>query len=346
MARIRVVLYGLGKIGRLAARLMIDKGVEIVAAIDRPGSASAKLSRDLADVVGLPHPVGVIVSDDADRILSTVKAEIVFVAVRDDMQRMFPIYERCLRHGFNVVTVGSEASFSWRSAPERTETLHRLAISRGVTLCGTGNQDLFMVNAASMASGVCHRLDRITHVSLTDVNDFGAEVAAISHVGATLESYAQSAAAASERGDNVYLYFWENLCADLGLEITDIRQRSEPLLHEKALYCQSLNLEVPPGRTVGTRSILELDTREGIALKGEYLLRLCAPDESQFKSWRLEGQPNLQLDFRDLNPGFTTVSQPVNRIPDIINSPPGYVTLEKLPKLKYRAHPFETYVNR
>jgi 4-hydroxy-tetrahydrodipicolinate reductase len=34
----------------------------------------------------------------------------------------------------------------------------------------------------------------------------------------------------------------------------------------------------------------------------------------------------------------------VNRIPDVINSAPGFVTVEQLPPLRYRPLPFERYI--
>ena len=41
---------------------------------------------------------------------------------------------------------------------------------------------------------------------------------------------------------------------------------------------------------------------------------------------------------------MTTVTQLVNRIPDVINAPPGFVTIEKLPRLRYRAFPLSQYL--
>jgi hypothetical protein len=40
----------------------------------------------------------------------------------------------------------------------------------------------------------------------------------------------------------------------------------------------------------------------------------------------------------------TTCTQLVNRIPDVIAAPPGLVTVEKLPRLRYRAFPLHTYL--
>lgn len=39
----------------------------------------------------------------------------------------------------------------------------------------------------------------------------------------------------------------------------------------------------------------------------------------------------------ELDSGFTTASQCVNRLAHVIQAPPGYVTLEKLPKLTFRS---------
>ena len=41
---------------------------------------------------------------------------------------------------------------------------------------------------------------------------------------------------------------------------------------------------------------------------------------------------------------MTTVTQLVNRIPDVINAPPGLVTIEKLPRPRYRAYPLGAYL--
>ena len=38
---------------------------------------------------------------------------------------------------------------------------------------------------------------------------------------------------------------------------------------------------------------------------------------------------------------MTTCTQLVNRIPDVINAPPGFITIEKLPRPRYRTYPLE-----
>jgi 4-hydroxy-tetrahydrodipicolinate reductase len=52
------------------------------------------------------------------------------------------------------------------------------------------------------------------------------------------------------------------------------------------------------------------------------------------------------MKFGKLDGAFTTCTQMVNRIPDILNSESGLVTIEKLPKLKYRPYPLHYHVRK
>jgi len=71
---VRVVTYGIGVIGRrLINHLLTKKGVEIVGAVD---INPAIVGKDLGEVLGR-EKLGVVISDDADGVLSTSKPDIV-----------------------------------------------------------------------------------------------------------------------------------------------------------------------------------------------------------------------------------------------------------------------------
>jgi hypothetical protein len=78
------------------------------------------------------------VSDDPEEVLS-IPADIVHVAVSNDIEEGFPIYKQCLEHGINVITIGSLASYPSRTSPELTHQLDELARKNGVKIIGTGN---------------------------------------------------------------------------------------------------------------------------------------------------------------------------------------------------------------
>ena len=95
----------------------------MVGAINRAGP---KVGRDLGVVAGLGEDIGVIVSDDVESVLAT-PADLVLVGIYSDMERMFPIFQRCLEHDLNVISVGEHHSYPGRMWPEQTSSLDELA---------------------------------------------------------------------------------------------------------------------------------------------------------------------------------------------------------------------------
>ena len=190
-------------------------------------------------------------------------------------------------------------------------------------------------------SGVCHRLDRITHRSLSDVAKSGPEVARMVYVGKSADEFDPAIA---NQKPSIYTPFWENVVADLGMTVLAVEQSTIPVLADTTYFCDNLDLEVSKGDIIGVEKRLELKTSEGLRLVGENSLRLCAEGEEEFKEYLIQGEPNLEIRATRLENAFTTASQAVNRIPDVINAQPGYITLEQLPKLTFKQQPLSTYL--
>ena len=129
----------------------------------------------------------------------------------------------------------------------------------------------------------------------------------------------------------------EGVAADLELCVRDVTQTVEAVTCEQPLHCLSLNRTVQPGQLTGTVQHLTLTTREGISIHAEAALRIRMPEEDEFKEWVVKGEPSYTIRATELDSGFTTASQCVNRLAHIAEAPPGYVTLEKLPKLTFRS---------
>ena len=325
---IRGIVYGVGRVNCIATRLMIEKGIEIVGAVNRSGT---KIGKDLGELSGMSQ-LGVSVSDDPAHILST-PADIAVIAIYDDLQRMFPIYKQCLEAGVNVVTVGAHASYPWRLEPTLSQQLDDIARTHGVTISGSGNQDFFIVHLGALMSGVCHRIDRIVHRSLTDVNNFGSETAGIAYVGQSVDCFQTKA---NNQTPSVYTTFWDNIAAALELTVVEVVQTVEPIVTTTPRICRSLNRTIKPGFLIGIRQRLEVFTKENVRMTGENSLWVCDTEEEEYKDWEIMGEPSFKIRVTGLATGFTTASQCVNRIPHIIKAPPGYITIDKLPKLTYR----------
>ena len=128
MRRIKAIVYGAGVIGRLATKYMVEKGIDIVGAID---VNPAVVGKDLGEVAGLGRPLNVKINDDADAVLSEQEADIAIVSIFSQMDRMYPFFEKCIKNGLNVITPSEEALYPWETAPELAAKVDKLAKKHG-----------------------------------------------------------------------------------------------------------------------------------------------------------------------------------------------------------------------
>jgi 2,4-diaminopentanoate dehydrogenase len=341
MRRIKAVVYGVGAMNSVATRMMLEKGVDIVGALAR---SREKVGRDLGDVAGLGYQTGVIVEDDPDLVLSTREVDIAVIAVASYMSDMYEHLHRCARHGVNAVTISEEALFPWNTSPAQSAELDRLARENGVTLTGTGHQDVYWVNMVLMLLGTCHRIEQVTGRASWNVDDFGPEVVKDQQVDTTPQQFDDWLAHA-DRPPSFGRNTLGALVANLGLSANEVTTTTRPEITDREVVCKTLDLTVQPGRVIGFTDVDTVKTDQGITLVFEMTGRLYHEGEADINDWTVTGEPELRL----LNPavptGVTTVTQLVNRIPDVINAPPGFITMEKLPQLRYRAYPLGLYLD-
>ena len=88
------------------------------------------------------------------------------------------------------------------------------------------------------------------------------------------------------------------------------------------------------------------ETEEGITIESECVGKVYAPDEADRNDWTLMGEPGTQVVINRPATVELTCATIVNRIPDLINAAPGYVTTDRMPVNSYRVRPLDFYVHR
>ena len=160
--RYRVVQYGIGPIGVSCLRTVLSKPshMELVGVIDID---PLKVGKDIADVLGLPEKTGVIVSSNADEVLSTSCPDVVLHTTSSFLARMYDQLVLCASHGVNVVSSTEELSYPYHRHPAISAELDKVAKENGVTLLCTGVNPGYAMDAlALMATGVCNDVKSIT----------------------------------------------------------------------------------------------------------------------------------------------------------------------------------------
>ncbi len=294
MRRIKAVVYGVGSMGSVAARMMLDKGVDIVGALAR---SPEKVGRDLGEVAGLGFETGVIIEDDPERVLSTRQVDIAVIAVASYMSDMFEHLRRCAEHGVNAVTISEEALYPWNSSPMATAELDRLARRHGVTLTGTGHQDVYWVNLVSMVLGTSHRIETVTGRASWNVDDFGPEVVKDQRVDSSVEDFDRWLAEA-DRPPSFGRNTLGALVEDLGLSVAAQETTTRPEVAKEPVQSKSLGITVDTGRVIGFTDVDTVRSHQGITLTFEMTGRLYLEGEADINDWTVTGEPELHL----LNP--------------------------------------------
>ncbi len=342
MAKVKAVLFGVGNMGSLIAKYLLEKGVEITGVVN-----NSHVGEDLGEISRIGRPIGVKISDDPEQMLASAEADIAVLATCSSMADLYPDARLCLQHGINVVTITEGAFYPWTYDPEMSADIDALAKQHGVTLSATGVQDVFWINSIALLTAVSHQIDSIEFEGEADFGPLGPAVLNLFPLGITPEQFMQMAPPPGAKPPASTIgTAYEALIEKLRLTVKQIDGGVEPVLANSDVECVSLGKTIKKGQISGLREILTIETTEGPVFRARFAAKIFEPGDEENYVWNIKGVPDIQLQQNNVPGVAITCATAVNRIPDVINAEPGFVTAEKLDTPLFRALPLENYISR
>ena len=346
-----------GKMSVYTMRYVYEKGGEIVGAIDVNPEV---IGKDIGDIIGGEKKnVTVTSSNNAEECLKQLKPDIVIVTTMSLLSDVQDALLLCAKLGINAITTCEEAFYPQNSNPSLTEKIDKLAKENNCTISGSGYQDIYWGQLISSIAGSTQTIKRIKGSSSYNVEEYGIALAKAHGAGLDLETFEKEIASADniseearneiiQKGEYMPSYMWNVngwLCSKLGLTVESQTQKCVPQTYKEDIESTTLQMTVKKGMATGMSAVVTTTTKEGIIIESECIGKVYSKEDFDKNEWTIEGEPTTTLVINRPQTVELTCASIVNRIPDVINSKPGYVTTEKFGELNYKVKPLNEYIN-
>ncbi len=345
---VKFVQYGCGKMAKYTIRYCLAKGYECVGAFDIDES---KFGVDAGEFAGVGK-LGVAIESANGNVAARLREMGADVAIVTTMSLLADCAEpllACAAAGVNAITTCEEAFYPQNSNPGLFRQIDELAKQNNCTITGAGYQDVFWGNLIVTLAGATHEITKIQGSSSYNVEDYGIALAKAHGAGLTPQEFEEQVASADnisaeerqkiiEAGKFAPSYMWNVngwLASKFNLHITSQTQKCVPLFNAVALESSTLGMTIPAGYATGMSAVVTSTTEEGIILETQCIGKVYAPDECDKNEWTIFGEPDTTVTISRPQTVELTCATVVNRIPDLINAKPGYVTTENFEICKY-----------
>jgi len=340
--KVRVILFGVGAIGSLIAKFVLEKkGLEVVGAVD---VAKDKAGKDLGEVLEVGKPLGVTVTDDPDALFSKVKADIVIHATTSYLKDVYPQIAKCVKAGINVVSTCEELSYPYYKHPELANEIDELAKKHGVTVLGAGiNPGYLMDTLPITLTGPCQEVKTIKVTRMMDSSKRRIPYQKKIGTGLSPEEFKRMIEEKRITGHVGLIESIAMIADALGWELEEIQELPpEPVIAEEEIVTS--HTTVKTGQVAGLKSVAHGIKEAKNVITLEFVSHAALKEE--YDAVSIEGVPNIYEKIEGgVHGDIGTVATIINAIPKVINANPGLVTMKDLPLPSATPEDMRIYIN-
>ncbi len=354
--KVKVVQIGTGKMAKYTMRYVLEKGGEVVGAIDVDPTV---IGKDIGQIIGTEN-LGVKVIDfkDAENMLKETKPDVCIVETMSLLSDLEEPLMLCAKLGINAITTCEEAFYSWNSNPSLTKKIDDLVKQTGCTITGSGYQDIYWGQLITSICGSTQKITKIKGSSSYNVEDYGIALARAHGSGLTMQEFEEQVASVDKISDEErqkiikageYLpsYMWNVngwLCDKLGLKVKSQTQVTVPTTHKEDIYSDTLGETVKAGDATGMSAIVTTETEEGITIESECIGKVYSSEDYDKNEWTVYGEPDTTITVARPATVELTCATIVNRLPDLINAKPGFIPTSQIGELNFKTKALNEYV--
>jgi len=342
MRKVRIVLFGVGAVGSLIAKFLLEKeGVEMVGAID---IAKDKVGKDLGEVLGIKKKLGLKIAGDAEAALSEVRADVAIHTTTSFLKDTYPQIASLIKHRVKVISTCEELSYPYITEPRLAKNLDALAKKHNVTVLGTGiNPGFLMDTLVITLTAVCQKIEKIQAVRVMDAAKRRLPFQKKIGAGLTVEEFCRKIGNKQITGHVGLEQSIAMIAAALAWELDKIIvEPVEPVIAKKSVG--NKEVKVKSGKAAGLRQKAKgiMNNREVIELE----FRAYIGAEEEYDAISIEGVPNIKQKIQPCVHGdIGTIAMVVNLIPKVINAPSGLFTMKDLPVSSAAVEDMRKYVS-
>jgi len=161
MRKLNVVSFGVGVIGSLTARHILEEKRDRMNLVGAYDIDPKKVGKDLGRLIGLDHASGIKVSNDLDSVL-TEDVDAAIHTTSSYLKPAYPQLESIVTHGVDVVSSCEELSYPYVVDRKLSTRLDLLAKKYGASVLGTGINPGFLMDALPiMLTAPCESIRKI-----------------------------------------------------------------------------------------------------------------------------------------------------------------------------------------